>query len=616
VTALLGDPGAGKSTALALMLELAPGRGLTLFRGRPLHRVAQPAREIGTVLGDVPGHPARSLLGHLRMLCAAAGVPAQRAGEVLALVGLTGLGDQRLDSLSLGMDRRLGLATALIGDPHTLLLDEPADGLPPRESAWLHGMLRAHSAHGGTVLFTTSDAKQAARHADRVLVVDEGRLVADLTAADFARTRLRPHVAVSTPHAARLAAVLAKEARAGHRSVEVVAEDGGRLTVYGSDCADIGEAAYRHGVLLHRLAEGTGLTETPAARPALLVAPHGFPLPAPAPTGCLTPTPLSAPTTVPVPAPTTVPVPPTVHTPGTVPGATAVLAPAAGHAAPAPVHRPAGPVRPPAPHPVPPLIQVRQSRAPLHPLRYELHRVAGVRTLPLVVGVSLLLSVLLAAFAARGGHTPLPRLLVAWPAALPLPPAALGAGLLGALAFGEEFRYPALAAHRGNVPRRLGLLLAKLAVSAATALLLALLSVLADGLALHLLYSTDFAAVTADPLGRAARWAALMTGCAWAGLLAAGICRSTTAGLAAVLAVPVAVVPVVQRLLSGPSVRSMAGLPARLREFAAVEWPAGADRWLLSGLRVLAQPVGAALLLSLAALTAAYLFTALRGRVR
>src|SRR3954452_14004933 len=88
VNALLGDPGAGKSTALRLMLELHQGRGITYFRGRPLHRVAHPAREVGVLLGDVPGHPARTVRGQLRMLCAAAGVPARRADEVLDTAGL------------------------------------------------------------------------------------------------------------------------------------------------------------------------------------------------------------------------------------------------------------------------------------------------------------------------------------------------------------------------------------------------------------------------------------------------------------------------------------------------------------------------------------------------
>ncbi|WP_244177463.1 ATP-binding cassette domain-containing protein, partial [Streptomyces atriruber] len=258
VTALLDAESVGATTALRLMLELQQGRGITYFRGRPLHRIAHPSREVGVLMGDVPGHPARSVRGHLRMLCAAVGVPVLRADDVLEVVGLVSLRDQRLGTLSRGMDRRLGLACALLADPHTLVLDGPGDGLSVREGAWLHGILRAHASQGGTVLFATNDPKEAARTADHVVTLESGRLVADQAATEFARTRLRPRVAVRSPHAARLGALLAKEARARQRSVEVVKEDGNRLSVYGSTCADVGDAAYRHGILVHQLADEVG----------------------------------------------------------------------------------------------------------------------------------------------------------------------------------------------------------------------------------------------------------------------------------------------------------------------------------------------------------------------
>ncbi|MBK3647862.1 ATP-binding cassette domain-containing protein, partial [Streptomyces sp. MBT33] len=255
VTALLGTPGSGRTTVLRLMLELQQGRGFTYFRGRPLHRIAHPSREVGVLLGDVPGHPARSVRGHLRMLCAAAGVPVRRADEVLETVGLVSLRDERLGTLSRGMDRRLGLACALLADPHTLVLDDPADDLSARETRWLHSTLRAHAEQGGTVLLTMSDPKEAARNADRVVTLERGRIVADQDVTEFARTRLRPRVAVRSPYAPRLAALLAKEARTARRSVEIVREGGNRLCVYGSTCADVGETAFRHGILVHQLAD-------------------------------------------------------------------------------------------------------------------------------------------------------------------------------------------------------------------------------------------------------------------------------------------------------------------------------------------------------------------------
>ncbi|GGM09175.1 ABC transporter [Streptomyces fumigatiscleroticus] len=767
VTALLGAPGAGKTTALGLMLELQPGRGITYFRGRPLHRMAHPSREVGVVLGDVPGHPARTVRGHLRMLCAAVGVPSRRADEVLEAVGLVSLRDERVGTLSRGMDRRLGLACALLADPHTLVLDDPAHELCARESRWLHDTLRAHAAQGGTVLFTTADPKEAARAADRVVTLEQGKVVADQEAVEFARTRLRPRVAVRSPHAARLAALLAKDARTARRSVEVVRENGNRLLVFGSTCADVGDMAFRHGIVVHQLADEAGDmgVDTVAPRPGEQHAArdtdqagdgHGTDLWQPPDVLRRPPDARSRPTEAwREPAAVSGPASATDRTPGTHPSSatagelpgnaphppaaaprppagepfptvtgpcppagepkraddeprpsaahplpaaggsesqgdepvpsavsdvsppvderaprtegscrlaagphlsTAEASPAAGRpeppaVLPQPAEPPTAPAGVPAPgtpgdsvpadsvpgarqgrhagalHPaeartpgtpsaLPPPISVRSAPSPLRPLRYEIRRAAGTGTGILTGAAVLLASALTAVLLARIGHTPQPRLLAAWPRELPLPPAALGAGLLGALAFGDEFRHPALAADRGTVPRRLGLLTAKLLVSAATALLLAVLTVGCDTEVLHLFYGRELAKVPADWLPLSAGWLGLVVGCAWAGVLAAGLFRSITAGLAAVVAVPVLVVPVVRKVWEGPSVRSAAGLPLRLREVFPMQWPFGGERYVTVALRVVGQPVGSAMTLSLTALLCAYLLMTLRGRVR
>ncbi|MET9961535.1 ABC transporter ATP-binding protein [Streptomyces sp. NPDC006326] len=579
VTALLGEPGSGKTTALRLMLELEPGRGVTYFRGRPLHRIPHPGREVGVLLGDVPGHPSRTVRSQLRMLCAAAGVPASRADTMLEVVGIAGLRDQRLGSLSLGMERRVGLAAALLADPCTLLLDEPAAGLPPRERGWLHGLLRGHASLGGAVLFTTDDAKEAVRVADRVVSIEAGRLVADQDAAEFARTRLRPRVAVRTPHAARLADVLGREARDAQRAVEIVEESGSRLSVYGSTCAEVGEAAFRNGVLVHQLADETG----PGAG-------HGA-------TGRAVPCARTE----------------------SAAGSDRPAAPADGAPAPAaeagepPVpggRRPAEADSGRMPSPV------RRVGGPLRPLRYEMRRVSSTAAPALTAAVVVAVSAISSLVLARAGHTPQNRLLAAWPELLPLPPAALGAGLLGALAFGEEYRYPALAADRGTVPRRLGLLAAKLAVGAGLALLLGVLAVAADAAALRLVFGSGPLRTPAEWVSPAVSWAGLLIGCSWAGVLASGVFRSATAGLAAVLAVPVMVVPLVRKALDGPSAYPVTGLAARLRGLAWAQWPPEADHLVLGALRVMAQPVGTALVLSLMVLLCAYGFTGLRGRVR
>ncbi|MEU5366348.1 ABC transporter ATP-binding protein [Streptomyces sp. NPDC005925] len=591
VTALLGTPGAGKTTALGLMLELQPGRGTAHFRGRPLHRITHPSREVGVLLGDVPGHPSRTVRGHLRMLCAAVGVPVRRADEVLEAVGLVSLRDERLGTLSRGMDRRLGLASALLGDPHALVLDDPAAELSTRESRRLHDLLRVHADQGGTVLFTTADPKEAARTADHVITLHDGRVVADQEAADFARTRLRPRVAVRTPHAPRLATLLAQDARIAQRFLEVTHEGGNRLSVYGGSCAEVGEVAFRHGIVVHQLADEIGdmgpvmdaadAQDTQDTRvPEQLQGgagqgpdrEQGQPHPREGE---------SAPALRSVPAPRTLDSPPPS----------------------------------PSPPPLPPLIAVRPAPTPLRPLHYELRRVTGVATTFGIAAAVLLVSVVTAVVMARIGHTRPTRLLTAWPREVPLPPAALGAGLVGALAFGDEFRHPALAADRGTVPRRLGLLAAKLVVSAVVALVLAVLTVGCDAEVLYLLFGREVVEVSEGRVVWGVAWAGLVVGCAWAGVLAAGVFRSTTAGLATVVTVPVVVVPLVHKLFRGPSVRTASALHARLHEVLLPQWPFGGERYVDGALRVIAQPAGGAMALSLTTLLCVYVFSAVRGRV-
>ncbi len=676
VTALLGAPGAGKTTALRLMLELQRGRGITYFRGRPLHGIPHPAHEVGALLGDVPGHPARSVRGHLRMLCAASGVPARRADEVLEAVGLVSLRDERLGTLSRGMDRRLGLACALLPDPHTLVLDDPARGLAVGERRWLYDMLREHAAQGGTVLCSTADPKEAARFADHVVTLDGGRVVADQRAADFARTRLRPRVVVRSPHAARLSVLLAQRARSTQRSVEVVREGGNRLCVYGSTCAEVGETAFRNGIVVHQLADelgdmgpgaGAGAETSTAQEPqpssAAIDAQSGpdpepgaaaaldsgpepdFALPAPGPGPG--PEPKFAPP-APDPSPEPEPAPPAPDLspepeaatpaldcgPEPEPSAPAAAAVPAPKAVPAASTTPEPPQEAPAddtpqaapsqqpttPRPttvaLPPPVLVRPAPTPLRPVRYEIRRAAGVATGYIVGAFVLAVSALTAVLLARIGHTPQPRLLAAWPVELPLPPAALGAGLLGALAFGDEFRHPALAVDRGTVPRRLGLLTAKLFVASLTALALAVLTVGCTAEVLYLVYGSELVALPADWPALTAGWLALVTGCAWAGVLAAGVFRSTAAGLAAVVAVPLLVVPAVHKMTEGPSARGPVPFAGRLKDGLPPRWPFGGEQHLEALLRLLAQPVGGAMALSVLALLCAYAFTGLRSRVR
>jgi ABC-type multidrug transport system ATPase subunit len=576
-TVLHGPPGAGKSTALRLMLGLEPGRGVAYFRGNVLHRVEHPAHEVGVLLGDAPGHPARTVRGRLRMQCAAAGVPLARAGEVLTAMGLAGAADERLGTLPLGLDRRLGIASALLADPHALILDEPFRDLAPRERDWLRGVLRAHAGRGGTVLLTSSDPHEAATVGDRVVTLARGRLVADQEGTEFARTRLRPRVAVRTPYAERLADLVRREARTAGRTVETRTGPGALLHVYGSSPAEVGETAFRHRILVHRLTEETGDEDTrdPGDN---TTAKRG--------TGAV-------PTVLPP------PLPGTDHHPG--PGARP------GHPAPA-LYRSGAPARTARPDtPTPGEPRPRPVRGPLRPIRYEALRLLGVPETAVLMGAALLVSLILSLLMARSAAIPATTAAAAWPGFLPLPPAALAAGALGALSFAEELRDPAPLAARGTASRGLALLLARLTVTGAAALLTALLTAASDTLALRLVYGTAAVPPPDNWPALAAGWAALTVGCAWAGVLAAGAFRAAAAGLAAVLAVPVLVVPLVGRALDVSPVRSAAGLPDRLLALLRVRAPGWASEWPADGLRLLAQPFGVSLMLSIAVLSCVYL---------
>ncbi|MEU3961823.1 ABC transporter ATP-binding protein [Streptomyces buecherae] len=631
VTVLFGAPGAGKSTALRLLLQLEAGRGLALFRGRPLHRVPHPAREVGVVLGDVPGHPARTARRHLGMLTAATGVPVGRADEVLELVGLSSLAEQRLGDYSRGMDRRLGLASALLGDPHALVLDEPVRDLSPRETAWLHGLLRGYADQGGAVLVTTSEPRGLDRFADRVISIEGGRLAADQSAADFARTRLRPRVVVRSPFADRLAALLAQEARATGERVEVVPEGSGRIAVYGSSCAAVGELAYRNGILVHRLADEFGVQSltTPVGRDAdrshaltlppervtLLARAGDSPEHGTAPVETLSE--VARLGVADEPACASQPDGLVVAGRGSWVGFGGTGG-VAGHAG-APWPTPAG-------EPTSEGRGVPASRAlaltrlpppgPAWPVRYELRRVFGVSTAWYVAAATLVASLLAGVLLARTGDAAAVRLFTGWPRPLPLPPVAVGAGLLGALAFGQEYRYPALAPTQGALPRRLALLGAKLLVWSGGAALLATIAALANGATLWLLYGPDVARPPADWPALLGGWCLLAVGCAWVGLLAAAVLRSTLLGLGAALTVPLLALTFLRRAVDEPSARSLAGMSDRVRAATLVEWPSLPDRGLTLAARLAGEPVAHVMALSISVLLCAYVLTALRGRPR
>ena len=222
VTAFLGPNGAGKTTTLRMLLGLAtPTAGRALIGGRHYADLESPRRAVGAVLEATGFHPGRRGRDHLRVLARASGIPARRVEEVLDRVGLTDAAHRPVRGYSLGMRQRLGLASALLGDPRVLILDEPANGLDPAGMAGLRDMLRSLAAEGRTVLMSSHVLSEVAQTVDRVVIMSGGTLrycgsLTELTGAageargetlEAAFLRLTSEVAATPPSGATSAQV-------------------------------------------------------------------------------------------------------------------------------------------------------------------------------------------------------------------------------------------------------------------------------------------------------------------------------------------------------------------------------------------------------------------------
>ena len=248
VTGFLGPNGAGKSTTLRIILGLvAPTDGTATVLGLPYRSLADPARTVGAVLETQSFNPLRSGRNHLRTIATAASIPTARVEEVLEQVGLTAAARRYAGKYSLGMRQRLALATALLGDPGILILDEPANGLDPQGIRWLRGFLRDLAARGSAVLVSSHVLTEMAELADEAIVIDRGRLVRHAPISDLTRTT--GDVVVRTPHAEVLTALLRSN------GMEVGTNGDGALHVVGGDAARIGTLASEAGVPLVELSE-------------------------------------------------------------------------------------------------------------------------------------------------------------------------------------------------------------------------------------------------------------------------------------------------------------------------------------------------------------------------
>ena len=248
VTGFLGPNGAGKSTTMRMILGLdRPSAGSVTVGGRSYRDLPAPMREVGALLDPKDLHPGRTARAHLRWLARAGGVSRNRVEEVLDLVGLTDAADHRLGGFSLGMYQRLGIATALLGDPAVLLFDEPVNGLDPEGILWVRSLMRDLASEGRTIFVSSHLMGEMQQTADRVVVIGRGRLVADVDVAELTERSSGNRVRVVSPEPAKLSALLSE----GGAAVEGEA-DGGML-VSGMDAPRIGDLAATNGVRLHEL---------------------------------------------------------------------------------------------------------------------------------------------------------------------------------------------------------------------------------------------------------------------------------------------------------------------------------------------------------------------------
>ncbi|MFD9318957.1 ABC transporter ATP-binding protein [Streptomyces sp. NPDC060053] len=248
VTGFLGPNGAGKSTTMRMLLGLdRPTAGDVRIDGLHYDRLKDPLKYIGALLDAKAMHGGRSAFNHLLCLAQSNGIPKSRVHEVLDTVGLTSVAKKKAKGFSLGMGQRLGIAGALLGDPRILMFDEPVNGLDPEGIHWIRNLMKSLAAQGRTVFVSSHLMSEMALTADHLVVIGQGRLLADTSMADFIAQNSRSYVRIRTPQRERLLDVL-------HGAGVLVVETGsGVLEVDGDKSEHIGELAARHQLVLHEL---------------------------------------------------------------------------------------------------------------------------------------------------------------------------------------------------------------------------------------------------------------------------------------------------------------------------------------------------------------------------
>jgi ABC-2 type transport system ATP-binding protein len=249
VTGFLGPNGSGKSTTMRLIIGLdTPTKGSVSVNGGSYRDQRAPLHEVGVLLEARAVHPGRSARNHLLALAQTQGIPSSRVDELIELAGLQEVARKRVGQFSLGMGQRLGIAQALLGDPKTLILDEPINGLDPEGIHWIRDLLKSLAAEGRTVFLSSHLMSEMALTAEHLIIVGRGRLIRDVSVADFVRESSKKIVRVRSPQASEL-----REAVLG-ADVRVWSDEPNLLEIEGLDAKQIGETAAGNGFVLYELA--------------------------------------------------------------------------------------------------------------------------------------------------------------------------------------------------------------------------------------------------------------------------------------------------------------------------------------------------------------------------
>ncbi|MGO1496461.1 ATP-binding cassette domain-containing protein [Agrococcus casei] len=256
VTGFLGPNGAGKSTTMRMIVGLdRPTSGSVSIDGRSYSSLRSPLTEVGVLLDAKAVHTGRSAVNHLRSMAATHGIRRSRVDEVIEITGLTSVARKRAGGFSLGMGQRLGIAAALLGDPHTLILDEPVNGLDPEGVMWVRRFVRHAASEGRAVLLSSHLMSEMALTADHLIILGRGRVLADAPLADIVEQWTTKSVRVRSPRAREIAEAAASD------TVSVTSRGNGYLDINGATAAEVGELAAARSLPLHELTPTTGTLE-------------------------------------------------------------------------------------------------------------------------------------------------------------------------------------------------------------------------------------------------------------------------------------------------------------------------------------------------------------------